>query len=210
MGVRFFDPISIPLPREKVYSRLGYTRGKTKMSSEQSDMVEHHIQQALSFIDLKGAAIRVIIESNNSFRVVLKDNIVLESNSLAGLLKDCQELLVMGSSAGNRVIEAIGDRSSGSDVTAAVVFDAVASEMADEGLNWIMSYFDYELRRQNLTLTKIRFSAGYQDFALNNQNILWNILQLKEIGVKISKENILIPEKSVIAVAGIKGSLGGG
>jgi len=91
----------------------------------------------------------------------------------------------------------------GSDVTRAVVFDAVASEMTDAGLDWIMRYWNQELRRENKTLTKRRMSAGYGDFLLENQKIFHALLDLNCLGVTITPQYILVPEKSVTGVAGI-------
>lgn len=47
--------------------------------------------------------------------------------------------------------------------------DAVASEMADAALDWIMDYINRQLRREGRHLLPRRFFAGYADFALDNQ-----------------------------------------
>ncbi|HPV30603.1 MAG TPA: methionine synthase, partial [Deltaproteobacteria bacterium] len=61
-----------------------------------------------------------------------------------------------------------------------------------------------QVRREGLAITSRRFSAGYGDFELENQRIMYERLRLGEIGVEITDSCILIPEKSVTAVAGIR------
>jgi hypothetical protein len=204
MKVQFFDSITIAVPKAKVYSRLGYAEGKTQVTKEQQDMVEKYIEEAVALLDLKGAALRMPITSVDEFRIKLLNNIVFESKSLVKFFLDCQEVLFMAATGGSKIMKAIKEGSAGADVTKAVIFDAVASEMVDSALGWVMDYFSYELRRENKTLTSNRFSAGYGDFSLDNQEIIYNALELKELGVTLTQSYMLVPEKSVTALAGIK------
>ncbi len=110
----------------------------------------------------------------------------------------------MAATAGPEIVKAISENSTGKDVTAAVVFDAVASEMADSALGWVMNYFNRELARENKQLTLRRFSAGYGDFLLENQKIIYDVLDLGRLGISLSDGYMLIPEKTVTAVAGIR------
>jgi cobalamin-dependent methionine synthase I len=111
----------------------------------------------------------------------------------------------MGTTAGSAVMAAIAEDTGGNRLTRGVVFDATASEMVDASMDWIISYFARELRRENKALTENRFSAGYGDFLLENQQTIFRLLELERIGVQITASFVLIPEKSVTAIAGVKG-----
>jgi hypothetical protein len=100
-------------------------------------------------------------------------------------------------------MEEISLATQGENLTRAVILDAVASEMTDSGLDWIMDYMNQVLMRKARRLTKARFSAGYGDFSLENQKVIHELLRLDKIGVFITDSCILMPEKSVTAVAGI-------
>jgi cobalamin-dependent methionine synthase I len=110
----------------------------------------------------------------------------------------------MGATAGSAIMDAIRGDTAGRDVTRGVVLDAAASEMTDAALDWIMDYFNRTLRRENKSLFKKRFSAGYGDFLLENQKTIYNLLQLDRLGVGITESCMLIPEKSVTAISGIE------
>ncbi|MBN1636781.1 MAG: methionine synthase, partial [Deltaproteobacteria bacterium] len=88
--------------------------------------------------------------------------------------------------------------------TRAVVLDATASEVVDASLDWLMSYFRQSLMREMKTLTSRRVSAGYGDFLMENQKSIYSLLMLNRLGISLTHSHILIPEKSVTAVAGIR------
>jgi len=100
-------------------------------------------------------------------------------------------------------MEAIQSDIGGRNATRGVVLDATASEVVDAGLDWIMGYFRQSLRREGKTLLNSRFSAGYGDFALENQRLIHRLLQMDRLKVTITESCLLVPEKSVTAVTGI-------
>ena len=136
-------------------------------------------------------------------RIVLSNDVVFESRQLTAFLEHCRYFVLMGSPAGNDIMEAIEGDSASHHLTRGVVFDATASETVDASLDWIMGYFNQELRRENKALMQRRYSAGYGDFSLESQKTIHRLLELDRIGVKITASCILVPEKSVTAIAGV-------
>ena len=203
-SVVFFNSINIPVPRREIFRRLGYRKGITRVGKGQKEVIEDYIEYALSLIHLRGAGRRISIKEKSSSNIVLSNGVVFESKGLSKMIGDCEEIILMGATAGDDVIESIREDTEANQLTRGVVLDAVASEMVDASLDWIVDYFNRELRRENKRLTKSRFSAGYGDFTLENQKKIYDILEFERIGVKINENYILMPEKSVTAVAGIQ------
>ena len=204
MKIQFFDSIHISPPKNKIYSRLGYAENLTVLTWEQRKKIDENIEKALDSVSLKGAGVRIPIKAITSSEIKLSKEIIFKSKSLVKFLNDCQEVLLIAATAGEKIGECIRQSSEGGDMTYAVILDAVGSEMADSALIWIISYFDNQVKRENKYVMKKRFSAGYGDFLLDNQKIIWDILKLKKIGVNLTEKYILIPEKTVTAVSGIK------
>lgn len=200
---QFFDTIPVKTPHKKIYSRLGYAQGITSLTEKQAQSVTEYIAEAAGLIELKGAACRVTIEKKEKDTVILTGGLEIKSVSIAKFLQSSDEVLFMGATAGKGITEKIREYSK-SAPTAAVVFDATASEMADEALTWITAYYDYELRRGRQKLSSRRFSPGYGDFSLDNQKIMCETLQMSELDVTLNDYYILVPEKSVTAIAGIQ------
>ncbi|MBN2517195.1 MAG: methionine synthase [Deltaproteobacteria bacterium] len=184
---------------------MGYRNGVTRIEEERKREIEDAIEYARSLIHLTGAAVRIPIEEIGQFNIVLSKGIVFNSRGLARMLKGCAEALLMGATAGKEIMEAIDNDSKTNRLTRGVILDAVASEMVDDSLDWIADYFNGQLRRENRRLTKRRFSAGYGDFLLENQKIMYDVLELGTLGVELTESFMLVPQKSVTAVAGIMG-----
>ncbi len=193
-----FDP-----PLDQIYKRLGYRKKTTSLSSTHQQETNRCIGEASHLIQLRGAYLRLPVETNDGRTIDLAGRLSFASTKLAAFLKDSREAVLMGATAGPGILDAIQEKTLAGDMTAAVVYDATASEMTDAALDWMTDYIDRQLRRESRKLMPRRFSAGYADFALENQKDIYDALQLEKIGVTITSGYLLKPEKSVTAIAGI-------
>jgi hypothetical protein len=200
-----FDPITVSLPEKMIYRRLGYKRGVTQLTSLQNAEIKKYMNDALAYMHLRGVALRAPILEKSDEQIKLAETVMFKSRRLAAFLKNSREVIVMAATASNAIMEAIRSDTAGANITRGVVLDAAASETVDATLDWIVSYFNQTLRRENKTVTKSRFSAGYGDFPLTNQRTIYDLLHLDDIGVAITESLMLVPEKSVTAIAGIVG-----
>ncbi len=204
----FFEHIILEVPRTRIYRRLGYRRGVTEITDKRAAEVEKYISEALNLIRLRGTGRRLPLQDKNEAQIVLGGGTgdeVLQSRRLSRFFGECQEAVLMGATAGHEIMAAIAEDTDGGHLTRGVVLDATASEMVDAALDWIMSYFARVLRRERKALTEKRFSAGYGDFQLENQQTMFRLLELERIEVQITETFLLVPEKSVTALAGVKG-----
>lgn len=201
--VVFFEKILINPPREKIYQRLGFKKRTTELSPGQKKYTDVLINEASSIIRLQGMFLRLAIANNNGEIILLSEDLKFHSKKLSFFLRDCREVMLMGATAGHDIMNAIKEKTRRDDLEAAVVYDATASEMTDAALDWMTSYINQLLRREGKVLLPRRFSAGYGDFDLKNQKIIFEKLKMKNFGVKINPNFILSPEKSVTAISGI-------
>jgi hypothetical protein len=202
--IHFFDAIAIQTPREKIYAQLGYRNDKTRLDVRRRQSIDEWIDEALRDISLRGAAIRIPIRAVKADAVDLGAAGMLKGRHVAAWMKGCEEILCMAATAGERIMAAIRADVADGRLTRGVVFDATASEVTDEALTWISGIYRSELRRQSRCLTKHRYSAGYGDFGLEHQTLFYRLLRLDRLGVSLTGSFMLIPEKSVTAIAGIK------
>ena len=201
----FLNNIVVSPPLVKIYRRLGFKKTTSQISSKTQKKTDRIITQAAALISLRGSFMRLAINDNINGKISLYGDAIFHSKKLSVFLRDCKEAVLMGATAGNEIMEAIKEKSAGGDLQTAVIYDATASEMADAALDWIMDYIKQLIRREKKTLLPRRFSAGYADFDLSNQKIIYQLLALEKIGVRITNECILLPEKSVTAISGLCG-----
>ena len=196
----FFQQINVDLPLENIYKRLGYRSSATILSKAQQKETEKIINDALLFIELRGCALIEPVQKKNE--IISIGNISIASRLLSSLLKESNEILLCAATAGEKIIKEI-KQCSQNDLTRAVIFDAVASEMTDACFEWIINYYNRQLLRAGKRLTDKRISCGFSDFAIENQKKIYDLLKLDKIGINITQQFILVPEKSATAVLGV-------
>jgi len=76
--------------------------------------------------------------------------------------------------------------------------------MTDAALDWITAVENRALRREGRTLLTARYSAGYGDLDLEHQTVFHRLLELDRLGLSLTPSRILLPEKSVTAITGLR------
>ena len=82
MDMRSFENITVDVPLERIYGRLGYANGKTAISAQQERLVAGYITQAKGLLSLKGAAARVRLLSWGQDKIILENKITFLSADL--------------------------------------------------------------------------------------------------------------------------------
>jgi hypothetical protein len=189
--------------RNFILSRLGYKRGITGINEDFQKLLDGTVKRAESLCSLVLAYRMVGIDENTGENVRLEDGTVLSGKALSRMLSQSQRAVLMASTAGQRIMEEIRTLMDSGRASEAVIMDAAASEIADAGLDFLMEYIGTSLRRQGKALTKHRFSPGYGDFCIEQQAHFARLLEIEKLGISITETFMLVPEKSVLAVAGI-------
>ncbi len=200
----FFKSISAVPAGNMVLARLGHRKNKTVLGDSDRQVLEKGIRKALMLCDTRGVVLRLPVLSNNGSTIELDSGIVIESAGLAKLLRNSTEAVLMASTVGRKVVDAILYEIEEGSATLGVVMDAYAAQKADAGLDWIMEYVRKVVVREGRKITKHRYSPGYGDLGLEYQNVFFKLLDLSSLGLSLTEKNMLVPEKSVIAVAGIE------
>lgn len=201
--IKNFPYIPKEIPRHHILKRLGYHGRTTEITGDKMAEIDGWIQKAADIIELKGVCRRVDITLGDGLVSLNASGETIESASLCRLLEDSDQILMMGLTGGSAVVDEINSLQKEGRMTEAVVIDAAAGEIVDYGFEWLESLFTSELRREGRRLTRRRFSAGYGDMELSSQKDMYRQLELDKIGVDLTADFILLPEKSVTAVYGI-------
>jgi len=201
--LRDYPTIRVELPRRKIYKRLGYKKNTTVLDHTSEVEIEEAIQRAADLLTLHGRSLRLPISKIADGSLELDNSLIFESTRLAHMFIPCREALLMAAGAGAEIMAEIKELGRQNRQDLAVIFDAVAGELVDHALNWIMELQRKELLREGKSLLSRRYSAGYGDFQLENQIYFYNLLQLDNMGVRLTDSYMLLPEKTVTAVTGI-------
>ncbi len=202
--INFINNIPLPVPERKIYSRLGHNRHLTEMSDGQRKKVEAAIARGVSLCQLRGVWARFEITKWSAGAVEFGDGNIFASSKLAALLKESKSLVLFAVTAGADIVEKASELAGQGDGVGALTYDAVGSEMVDAAAEWLQQYLNQQFKRSKEILTKRRFSPGYGDLGLKNQSILFKLLDIEKLGVKLTDDFLMTPEKTVTAIAGIQ------
>jgi len=202
-AIRFYRNIRPVYNRSLIYTRLGYAKTNTFLEPERKRQIDKWITEAenLCGVDVIFRLVEISVEADVIF---LDGSERLVSSSLAALLGNSGEAVLMASTSGFRITEEIERLQEAGEMARALVYDAAASEITDAGLDWLMGLLRQKLIREGRALTHMRYSPGYGDLTFYSQEILYRLLNLKEWGIELTEKCMLVPEKTVIAIAGIE------
>lgn len=188
-----------------ILTRLGYRKTTTILDDDYKKTLMENINKGLMLCNTKGVFGTFKIEKRDEESVELDNGVVLKSKSLSKLLSNSMDVVLMASTVGKEIVDRIVDEINNNNASFGVVLDAVASETADAALDWMVDFINKMIRREGKKLTKMRYSPGYGDLPLSNQKLIYDVLNLERLGISITERFMLVPEKSVIAIAGVEG-----
>lgn len=157
--------------------------------------------------------IKTLIEARYVYaycKIVRRDNklklkecsLELTGSSINKHLQHCDSCILLAVTLGNAVDMRIRYYEK-FNMTKAVIMDSCATTAVEEICDKVCSEIDEEIKQQGKSLTS-RFSPGYGDLPISIQKDFLSALEAeRKIGLTASDHSILIPRKSVTAVAGI-------
>ncbi|MDA3900883.1 MAG: hypothetical protein PF637_10230 [Spirochaetes bacterium] len=200
--MRYFSSLPLEIPYKQIYSRLGYSQHRTSLDEKTRATIDSAIRKGFDLCSFQGVytTVKITKLENSSFH--LQTGQLIRSEYLAGKLADFSSLILMGATSGKAITEETDRLMKLGNNSTAVIYDAVGSESTDAILDYLQKYSAMEYARYGAVLSKRRYSPGYGDISLEVQKIIYDILNLSEYGIFLNQHYQLIPEKSVLAIAG--------
>ena len=129
-------------------------------------------------------------------------NLILESNDLYEILKDCNECILMAATLGINIEKDI-KKYSCTELTKGIIIDSCATTAIEEVCDKVQNEIENNILKNGQYLT-FRYSPGYGDLSIEkNTEILTILNSQKEIGLTVTDSGIMIPRKSVVALIGV-------
>lgn len=181
---------------KNVMTRLGIKH--TTNDNKLTQWVEAAISQ-VEFAGVCGYARASVTQD-----AVMLDEKTFTSAKFAAYMDGCESALLLAATAGQGVADRIGQLMSDGKHRQAVVLDAAAAAGADNALGFMVQAWARDNSRRGLVPLKRRFSPGYGDLPLSCQQDLFHMLDAGRLGMGITEAYMLTPDKSVIAICGVK------
>ncbi len=192
--------IPLPFPEKQVFFRLGGRAGKSGMAPAFAQAYQTWSQVAFALCHPTGRSCTIGIIEIAPEGILLENGAFLPGKNFAESVAGCRKLWCAAATIGAELIAA---RDAHESVAAKSIFDAVGSECADAAMDFLHRRAIREAVRRNEVVSPRRYSPGYGDMPLSVQKLFFEYLKLTELGLTLTPENLIVPEKTVTAWAGI-------
>ena len=191
----------IDIDSKTILNHIGY-EGDYEPSARIKHLVDDYIENYHNLIESTYSYTFRNIESVEGNRVYLSDSIILESRVISRLCKKCDKLAVFILTIGDHLEEMVDYLSENGLVLQATVLDAVGSGAAEQMAGLIEDRIRNVAAMRDQHISR-RFSPGYCDWNVNQQEMIFRILHDDTAGVNLTEECLMIPRKSVSGIIGI-------
>lgn len=194
--------LSVNIPFKRIYNRMGQ-RVSTEISADMKEKIDRTINEAFMICELKACYDFFDVKSNDGKNIVIGTQ-MFESESFCDLVKNCGKIALFAVTIGNKLMEKRQQLLDDGEMFNAVIYDAVGSETAEEGAEYMHNFLGKIAATKGGSIMKRRFSPGYSDMSLEMQKKIFKMINPETIGIQLSPSCLMIPEKSVTAFVGIE------
>ncbi|MDR1052291.1 MAG: hypothetical protein LBL03_00085 [Endomicrobium sp.] len=192
----------IKISYDKLLSRLGYFKAKTKIDRKMFCMINEILNFSQKFI-IPSVAINFENIINIDNEIVFKNGYKIKSFNVSTLLKNSFGAYGVVVTIGKSLERKRNDFLINKKIFDALILDAVGSVATEEVIKLVYAQiYDCEKEKKNI-LTK-RYSPGYGDWFLEQNMEFVNWVGAEKIGVSLNEHYQMNPEKSVSAIIGVE------
>lgn len=127
----------------------------------------------------------------------------LEGKSITRHLANCDKVICIAVTVGDEIENEVTRRFSKGNYVESVLLDAAATAAVEQAADSLEMAIAPQLAKDGYKM-RSRFSPGYGDWALTNQEKFFGITGATEIGMSLSSALMLMPRKSVTAIIGLE------
>lgn len=186
---------------EGVFRDIGYAAGH-QPSARMVSLVSEYAENAHNLIEPSYSHIIRGIESVQGARSFIEGSVVFESEVIARLLEQCNEVAIFALTIGSYLEETVAQLAKDGLILQAAVLDAVGSGATEKLADFVQEQIGEMARAQGLTISR-RFSPGYCDWDVSQQKMVFRALPGNSPSVSLTAGCLMIPRKSISGIIGI-------
>jgi len=191
----------INIDKQGILNRIGYVddyEPSARINSLVDDYIENYHDLIAPSYSYK---IRDIVSVDGN-RIDIGDSIILESRTIARMLERCEMAAVFALTIGNYLEDLVAYLAEKGLVLQATVLDAIGSGTAEKLAAQVEDRIKNDAGIEGL-VTSRRFSPGYCDWAVSQQEPVFRALSGDTTGIRLTESMLMIPRKSVSGIIGI-------
>lgn len=185
--------------KNEIFRYLGY---KTRNYDEKTvQLVDTILTEAMRIVKPRFVFSEFPLQIQKD-TLLIAEKYRVQSENLRANLSGCDKVILFAATLGVEA-DMLIKRLEVNSISKAAVAQATFSAIIEAYCNEQQEKIRVE-QQANGYFLRPRFSAGYGDFALENQKMFFELLGItKKIGVQLNEQYLMIPTKSVTAVIGL-------
>ena len=157
-------------------------------------------EEALLLIEVRGAW--EVYDYKNQV-VMSEPPFKIAGNSIIKHLSGCEKVICMAVTVGAEIEREINKKFERGEYLASVLLDAAATTAVEQAADLMEKNFAAKFSKDGYKM-RWRFSPGYGDWNLTEQEKLFKISGAEQIGMNLTSAMMLEPRKSVTAIIGLE------
>jgi len=193
--------INIEIDKEQVCHYIGY-EGNHDLSARISSLIDDYAEHAHSLINPLYSYVIKNVEWARGSMALIEDSIIFKSQVIAQLLEHCSQVAILLVTIGKYLEETTSKLARDGLMLQATVLDAIGSDAVEKVADSVQGRIKEIAEAKGLVISR-RFSPGYCDWNIGQQRMIFHALTGNTVGVRLTGECLMIPQKSISGVMGI-------
>lgn len=193
--------VDVEIDKKQVCHYIGYD-DNYKLSARMSSLVDDCAKHAHQLINPLYSYVIKDVEWARGSIAFIEDSIIFKSQVVVQLLEQCQQVAIFLVTIDKYLEETAWKLSRDGLILQATVLDAVGSSAVEKAADSVQDKIR-EIAETEGLVTSRRFSPGYCDWNIGQQRMLFHALTGHTLGVRLTGECLMIPQKSISGIVGI-------
>jgi Vitamin B12 dependent methionine synthase, activation domain len=192
----------IPTEKEDLINALGTRLGRSLKRPRVMEEFEKIFTVLPSLIEPRVGWDIFPVKEINKNQFLMENGIRIDGGPMMDVLKESTQLVVSLCTIGDGIENKITELQDGKKMMAAVLLDAIGS--------WIVGtvhhQFEFELKeeyRNKGMYHNINFAAGSTDWPIEDQRVIFDLLEPEKLEMKLTDVLLMIPQKSLSSLFGV-------
>ncbi|MBU0517706.1 hypothetical protein KKA00_08005 [bacterium] len=187
----------------QVYSRMGFKPAKADIPESMLAMVDEAIQLGKALAEPKACYQYFPIMRTEPNMIEIEGQFVIQSAKVYDWMAGCQGLYIGAVTLGPELDQTVAEMMADNYVTKGFLVNAYGAQAAEAAMVELNHIITQETETNGFATSK-RYSPGYGDWAISAQKDVLQAINAAQIGISLTDNYLMIPEKSVSAIIGMR------
>jgi len=191
----------IDIDSKQVLRNIGYTNCR-KLPARLMTLISDYVEYPSHIIDPSYSCVIRDVELVLGEYTFIEGSVLFKSKVIARLLEKCKKVAIFALTIGDFLEETVSQLAEDGLVLQATVLDAIGSVAVESVADYVERGIKDIASAKGLCISQ-RFSPGYCDWNIRQQNMLFQAMNGDSAGVRLTDGCLMIPQKSISGVIGL-------